>query len=404
MPEKIRLTSRRVETLACPSDRERVAFFDADTPGLALRVSRSGARTFYVVLRVGSGRSGRVRWLRIGNPAKVPLAEARRRAREILGRAARGEDPVTTERGRREGRLGAALDAYDEDLARREIVNRAKWMTLLRRELYGHFGDVELESLDRPALLAVMKRIEAEGLGAKAADFRQRSAVFLNWCVDRGLLSASPLAGWRRPRSSRAERLGRTGRALEDDEIPLVWRAFEAASDPGFRAYLQILLLLGQRRTETALMRWADVDLVAKLWSIPAEVTKSGRSHRLPLPAEALRILSALPRRANCPLVFPGRDGRPMTGWSKRMQPVQAASRALGLAPWTLHDLRRTVRTGLARLGIPDPVAERVLGHAPRDPLLAIYNRYDRVKEMGEALEIWSKHVMTAIKLDAGKA
>ncbi len=398
MVEKIRFTTRRIAALACPPGRDRVAIFDTEQPGLAVRVTRSGGKSWYAIYRVGSGRSGRVRWHRIADVEKMALAEARRRAREILGNAARGRDPVAEERRARFGRLAEAIEAYAADLDRRGVVNRRKWVVLLERELLGRFGDVPLGGLDRRSLAAVVAEIEARGMKGKAADFRQRVGGFLNWCVDRGLLQASPLAGWRRPRKSRAERLDRPGRALEDREIPVLWRAFEAAPDPFFRAYLRTLLLLGQRRTETALMRWPDVDLDAGIWTIPAETTKSGREHRVPLPREVVAILATLPGLVGSELVFPGRSGAPMTGWSKRMRPVHAASRELGLEPWTLHDLRRTVRTGLARLGVRDEIAERVIGHAVRDHLLATYDRSDRLEEMREALTLWAGHVLGLVR------
>ncbi len=399
----MRLTVARIAKLTCPPGKSEALYFDDACPGLAVRVRPSGRRTFVVVTRVGHGRSAPLRKFTIGPVDRIPLQAARDRARELIAKAAVGVDLAAEERRRREGRLSVALEAYAADLERRRIVNREKWMRLLRRELLGRCGDVGLDKLDRATLVDIMEDIEAGGQRAKAADFRQRTAVFLGWCVARGLLPASPLAGWRRPRASRAEKLERPGRALEDHEIPLAWQAFDAAADPIFRAYLRILLLLGQRRTETALMRWEDVDLDAALWTIPAEVTKSGRAHRVPLPPEVVGILKGLPRLAGCDLVFPGRHGRPMTGWSKRMRPVQARSRELGLAPWVLHDLRRSLRTGLARLGVSDAVAERVLNHAPRDHLFAVYNRHDHLAEMRDALERWARHVTGLVRAETAE-
>lgn len=397
MAEKIRFTTRRIAALTCPPGKDRVAIFDTEQPGLAVRVTPTGNKTWYVITRTGPGRSGKVRWYAIGAVAKVPLADARKRAREILGAVARGLDPVAEERKARVGRLAEALDAYARDLERRGIVNRRKWTVLLQRELLGRFGDVPLAGLDRRSLAGAIAQLESQGQRGKAADFRQRVSGFLNWCVDQGLLQASPLAGWRRPRRSRAERLERPGRALEDREIPILWRAFEASPDPVFAAYLRTLLLLGQRRTETALMRWRDVDLDACLWTIRAEVTKAGREHKVPLPREVVTILASQPRLAGSELVFPGRGAAPMTGWSKRMRPVHAASRELGLEPWTLHDLRRTVRTGLARLGVRDEIAERILNHSVRDVLAVTYDRSDRLEEMREALTMWAGHVLALV-------
>jgi integrase len=143
--------------------------------------------------------------------------------------------------------------------------------------------------------------------------------------------------------------------------------------------------LTGQRRTETALMRWTDLrtDAAGAVieWGIPAEVTKAGRAHRVPIPPELDLILRALRRLAGVDLVFPGshrrkgaREGKadeaprpPMSGWAQRLAPVQAATTAARLARWTPHDLRRTMRTGLGRLGVDQETAELMLNHAPGD-------------------------------------
>jgi integrase len=391
---KVRLTAERIRRIECPKGRKYVQVRDAEQCGLVLRVGRSGVRTFYAVFRVGPGRMGQVRWKKLGRfPDEISIAEARRRTRELRGVAARGVDPVAEERRRCGERLAQAVEIYIEDCRQRKLVNIRRYESLLRDELLRRFGDVPLTSLDRRSLMNAIDEIERKGQRGKAKEFRTRVAVFLNWSVDRGFLEVSPLAGYRKPRTSRAERLEQPGRALEDREIPLVWLAFEAADDPFFSAYLKFLLLTGQRRGETVRAQWRDFDLDAAVWTIPAETTKSGREHRVPLSQAALEILGELPRVANCELVFPGRGGRSMTGWSKRMRPVQAASREVGLERWTLHDLRRTVRTGLGRLDVPDPVAERILNHAPRDRLQATYDRSDRLDDMREALERWGSHV-----------
>jgi integrase len=200
------------------------------------------------------------------------------------------------------------------------------------------------------------------------------------------------MAGYRRPRLSRAERLVRPGRALGDHELGAVWRAFAAAGDPIFTAYLKVLLLTGQRRTETVLMRWADLDLEAAVWSIPAEATKSGRAHRVPLPPPVLAVLAELPRLDA--LVFPGRGRRPISGFTKRLAAVQAAAEAEGIARFTLHDLRRTYRTGLGRLGVAPHIAELLVNHALSDDLAARYDMGDHWPARVEAAERWAKHVM----------
>ena len=182
-----------------------------------------------------------------------------------------------------------------------------------------------------------------------------------------------------------------------DSELPIFWKAAEAEGWP-FGPYLQMLLLTGQRRTETSLMRWSDVDLAAGEWRIPAEVTKSGRTHRVPLPARAVAILEKLPRLARSQYAFPGRRGKPLAGWSKRLPAVYRATVEAGMAHWTPHDLRRTMRTGLGRLGIDKITAELLLNHAISEELQAVYDRGDYWQKRVEAAAQWADHVMRLVE------
>jgi integrase len=209
------------------------------------------------------------------------------------------------------------------------------------------------------------------------------------------------MAGYRAPRKTRTQRLAeekntREARALSDNEIPAFWRLAEAQGWP-FGPYLQTLLLTGQRRTETAMMRWADIDLDAAVWNIPAEDTKSGRAHPVPLPPELVDTLAGLPRRRRCPYVFPGRDGAVLSGWSKRLRPVYEAWREAKLEPWTLHDLRRTMRSGLSALGVDQTVAEMMLNHAVGDELRRIYDKHGYPEAREEAARLWSSHVFDLV-------
>jgi integrase len=299
--------------------------------------------------------------------------------------------------------LRPALDRYERSLIRRGVVKQKGAMSLLRRELLDKIGNVDLADLHRAELVRRITEIEDSDRPGTARDLRAKVVVFLGWAVDQGLLRASPLAGWRRPRRTRAERLNRPGRALEDWELPIFWQAASASGWP-FGPYLQMLLLLGQRRTETALMAWRDIDVVSGEWRIPAAVTKSGRLHRVPLPPAAVAILKNLPRLARSELVFPGRKVQPMTGWSKRLPRVYKQTTAAGMAPWTPDDLRRTMRTGLGRLGVDRVTAELLLNHAISDELTQIYDRAEYWRQRIEAAARWAHHVMGLAESSGGGA
>lgn len=398
--QRQRLTANMINKATCPPGQTQARLWDSEQPGLLVRVYRSGAKTYWVRYR----QAGTLTWYRIGDVDAISLDSARKAAGIKLGEVAKGADPAAQrreQRRRERKRLEPALDAYEKSLEERGVVKRGEYLSLLRRELLAPLGNIDLEEISLESVIKRINTIKAKRPGA-AQELRTRASVFLSWCAAQGLIKVSPLAGYRQPRRTRQQRLAEQrereeARALSDAEIPVFWEAAEAEGWP-FGPYLQTLLLTGQRRTETALMKWADVHLDRGRWLIPAEDTKSGRSHEVPLPPELVAILAKLPRLNRCPYVFPGRRGAALAGWSKRLKPVYQRTAAVGLAPWTLHDLRRTMRSGLTALGVDGDVAEMMLNHQIGDELRRIYDRHGYPEKRVDAAGRWAKHVLGLVK------
>ena len=402
MTEPIKLTTEGLKKAVCPPDKSQTMWPVERHPGTYIR-ARRGSKALPVLAQYRDA-GGEQRWFKVCDAAVVKPKDVADAISIVRGRLARGEDPAgrrKAEAKRERARLEPALDAYEADLKRRHVVKRGEVMSLLRRELLRPLHNVELAALTRNDLVKRIAAVEESGRPGAAQELRKVAAVFLGWCADTGKITASPLAGWRRQRKTRKQRLERAGRALEDRELPVLWQAADAAGWP-FGSYLQMLLLTGQRRTETALMRWRDVDLEAGVWTVPAAVTKSGRTHKVPLPPQAVAILQKMPRLIGNEHVFPGRKGRPMTGWSKRLPDVYAVTAKAGMASWTPHDLRRTVRTGLGKLGVDRVIAELLLNHAISDELTAIYDRAEYWQQRVEAAGRWASHVMGVIEGGTG--
>jgi integrase len=129
------------------------------------------------------------------------------------------------------------------------------------------------------------------------------------------------------------------------------------------------------------------------VWLLRDEATKTGDGREVPLPATALAILRVVPRHAGTGLVLPGRTLRPMSGWTKRVAAFLAHAGATAVGRFTIHDLRRTYRSGLTRIGVPEPLAELMIGHKRRD-LIEVYDREQRLVEQREAAERWAAHVL----------
>ena len=201
------------------------------------------------------------------------------------------------------------------------------------------------------------------------------------------------MAGYRREKATRAERTGRKSVTFTTPgEISSFWRATGTLSNATSRDYLRFLLLTGQRRTETSAMRWADIK--GGDWTIPAEMAKNGKVHRVPLGPMALDLVEAQPRRAGCDLVFYNRNGRQLGGWSNRLAPIKAE---LGEPGFGFHALRRTYRTGLAELNVAEPVAEMMINHT-RPDLVARYSKGDLWTQRVEAQNLYESYVAEAIR------
>ena len=179
---------------------------------------------------------------------------------------------------------------------------------------------------------------------------------------------------------------------LSDDELKTIWTNAITVGY-AFGPIVQFLMLTAQRRGEVAAMQWNDIDSTKAVWTIPADRTKNGKPHAVPLSPSALALLATIPRMTS-PFVFPARrkPNQPYSGYSKGKRELDAAA---DLHDWTLHDIRRTAATGMARLGIAPHVVERVLNHVSGtfSGVAGIYNRFRYEDEMRAALLAWAVHV-----------
>ena len=173
---------------------------------------------------------------------------------------------------------------------------------------------------------------------------------------------------------------------LSHDELRAIWRAADGLTNPS-RAFVKSLILTGQRRDEVRCIEWAELDLDDRLWTLPAGRNKGKREHKLPLADAVVELLHELPRLG--PFAFTVGGTKPYAG-TKRLKEI--LDRDSAVTGWVLHDIRRTVRSGLAELHIPEEVAERVLNHADKG-LGKVYNRHSYLAEMRAALEAWAMHV-----------
>jgi integrase len=385
---KVPLTATEVARLK-PSTEGRLSVRDPGCRGLVLRITATGVRTWSLSVKV----DGRQRRFTVGDAATMTLAEARRKATALrVAVLEQGADPIAARRERqRQARLrraGAAdtttirdlLDSFERLKAKPD--GRRSWfeMRKLIESNFRDYLDKAPSALTRSDIRAVLDAAVSRGSpisGKRAARYLGR--VF-GWAVERELLAANPAAGLKLDELTVVEKPRQ--RVLSDGELRNVWRAAIEAGTP-FGDLCRLYLLTGLRREEAAAMKWSDLDADGVL---TLGATKSDQPHRLPLPAAAVAIIQAQPKRGEH--VFTLRVGTPVVGnhtnWNRENRKLVAAA---GTAPWTWHDLRRSCRTLLARIGVDDLVAELVLNHELPGKLRRTYVLHRYQDEMRDALE-----------------
>ena len=384
-----RLTAAAVERIKPPANG-RVDYSDQVFPGLRLRVTEKGAKSYALITRL-HGRQIRVT---LGGHPALSLAQAREAAREALRAVDRGEDPRAAKRrarqnGQRElDTFAAVADQFVERYAKPKNRSWRETRRILEREVLPHWGTRPIAEIGRRDVLDVLDRVMDRGTPYMANRLLAHIRKLFNWALERGIVDTSPVANVKAPgKETQRERV------LSEDEIKALWAAWDQSSYP-FGPMMKLLLVTAQRRHEVAKMYWRDVDLENCLWTIPREQTKADRVHEVPLSSLAVGLLECLPRLSGDHVFSGTGGGRPVSGFSRAKARVVQLS---GITGWRLHDLRRTAGTNMARLGVPVHTIGRVLNHA-QSGVTAIYDRYSYGEEKRRALEIWSHKLDSIIR------
>ena len=377
------LTIRRLSAV----DADRLEIWDARVPGLGVRVSKSGTKTFVLMFR----HRGLKRRMTLGRYPQLTLSDARDKAINALREVTAGSDPIL--RTRRDADLpfqfAAAVDSYVERHCKAH--NRASTARESERSLRKHFvrrwGRRDVRDIDPRHINEILDTLVAAGTPSEANHALGIIKTFFRWCVDRQMLAVSPCQTIRKPAKHNSR-----SRTLTAAEISNVWSAFGAVGYP-FGDMAKLLLITAQRRGEVAEMCWSQLDPDRKTWTIPATLAKNGREHVVPLSITATDLIARLPRISET-RVFPahGNDANAISGFTRAKRRIDAACEVYG---WTLHDLRRTAATHMAELGVAPHVIERILNHATGTlgGVAGIYNRFQYLPEMRAALELWASEI-----------
>jgi integrase len=317
------------------------------------------------------------------------LAKARGEAVKALAKVASGIDPAGERKAAKVSAkakeaasvltLAALIDRWESvALASKKASYRAEAVRALKKAFVKQLT-LAADALDRKAVVNVLDDMKT----MMAARTKAYGEACYAWAIKRGSVDANPFANIPVAPTTKRDRV------LTDSELRAIW---QATAGPGsFNAIVRLLMLTGQRRSEVAEMERTELSADLSTWTLPGERAKNGHTHIVPLAPQARAIIEAAPRYTNR-LVFPAPRGSTIATFSHDKERLDEA---VGLDDWTLHDLRRTVATGLQRLGVRLEVTEACLNHVggSRGGIIGVYQRHDWADEKRAALEAWGARV-----------
>jgi integrase len=381
-----RLTAIAVEKLGPPA-AGRIEVHDAEVPGLVLRISSSGVKSWSFTYRVKS----EARRLTLGQYPGVSLKLARDRAREARGAVQRGGDPVadkkSEERERATSGFAACVGQYVDRYAKQQQRTWKETKRILDRLAVPVWGDRPVKEIRRRDVVALLDDVARE-TPYQANQLRAHLSRMFNWLIEGEVVEVSPVMGVA-PRIKPQAR----SRVLADLELAALWRATGKLGG-AFGAATRFLVATGVRRDEASNLRWDELD--GDWAAMPGSRMKNGRDFRAPLSATAKAIVGAMPKLGE--YVFTTTGEASIQGWGhvkERLDVLMSEELGEPVAPWRLHDLRRTLASGLARLGYRTEIIKRVLGHvaAATDVTSVVYNWHNYDAEAMEAVQKWAAHL-----------
>ena len=442
-----RLTVESIRNEPKPKVRRRKA--DSAARGLYLYIETSGMKR-WVLRYKAPGPAAPTQhkhtlglWAEPILPAKNPegrlsLAEARSVTLAWRERLRRGEYPheiEAREREREELERRADSDALTVKALGQEFHDRylvqntkrpAERLVAFNKWVVrgnGGIGNLKIRDVTERDLVRVLERVEDADRHVTAHTLARLLRQMFKWAVRRKHIKENPADGL-----EAGSPYTKRDRVLTDDEIRSLWVTLDREDLPmstAIRLGLKVLLVTAARSGELAAAKWADVGYAGDMpqWTIPAQATKEGKTHLVPLGRTAAGLFRELHKlTGDSEFVMPARErvrGAVRLGERKKQPLDHLDSHAIATAlrrtilflresdelkfePFGAHDLRRTLRTGLSRLGVDGELAERVIGHAIRNSLVATYDTYDRLKERREALLKWDREVRRILDAKPG--
>lgn len=406
---RIAMTDRFVAAAKADSTG-RTDYFDTTMRGLVLRVTGSGRKTwqfFYTSPRDGKrARHG------LGTYPAISLAAARGRALEASTQVQEGSDPrsLQSEQASAAMTVSGLVEVYLADPEQRALRSIDEKERRLEKNVRPVIGSVKIVDLKRRDVRNVTDPILRRGKSVEAARVFEDVRAMLRWAVENEHLERNPIDGMAKPGGGKPRE-----RVLDDAEIRELWRVLPAAlpRTKQCQRIIKLCLALGQRVGEIAGMTKSEIDREAGEWRLPGSRTKNGHPHAVPLTALALELIDEAIADAGdqTDFVFPcGKASLAPHAVARTIVRAHLPEEErplgrFGIEQWSAHDLRRTVLTGMARLGVAPHVIGAVANHrsvTKATVTTQVYVQYSYEREKRAAMELWSDRLRAIIKGGAG--
>ena len=385
---KIKLSKRVIEELE-PMEKDQF-YWDTGITGLALKVTPKGKKTFLVQYRPG-GRGTPTRKMFIGPFGEVTFHKAQTEAKRILGLRAEGRDPAFEKQQAKHRAISNRFsDVASDFLTKHVSQNRTADETarILKRDVLPKWGKRGIHEIGKRDVNDLLDAVVARGSHVMANRLLAVLRKLFNWSVSRGIITASPCEGLSAPYREKAR-----DRVLSNDELVAI---INTAKQMGgaFGSIIRMLILTAQRRNEVSEMAWDELDLDNNQWEIPSSRTKNEKPHTVHLSDQAAAVVSDISGIGS--FVFTSNGKTPFSGFSKSKKRLDELS---GVSEWRLHDIRRTVTSGMAQLSIQPHIADKILNHQSGtiSGVAAVYQRHEFLEERKTALDAWGSYVQSLL-------
>jgi integrase len=395
-----KITKRTIDAMAPTGSA--TFLWDSDLKGFGARITPAGTISYVYQYRMG-GRESPVQRSTIGKHGSpwTPTT-ARTEAERLALLVAQGTDPLEADKQRRREAVDLAFSTYADRFV--ASCKGAGWRRIAEQSVRLHLKPAlrnkAMTQITRVDIVSALDAMPANQVGNRRNVFAVIRRMF-RWAISRGDLTFNPVEGMETPPPVKPR-----DRWLADEELRRIWIA-APETHHCFGPIVRLLIVTGQRREEVCGMDWSEVDRAALLWTLPGERTKNGEPNTVPLNFLAIAELDSRagtkvwPKRGR---IFATSTGAKFTGYAKGKLKLDRLITEGGdpLQPWRLHDLRRTLATGMQRLGVRFEVTEALMNHVSgsRAGVAGIYQRHDWKPEKRAALDAWSEHLVAVLEKD----